>query len=553
MTQIHITHNTSNASQSLISPEILSNPLLLRHFELVMQAVEKGETERLNDHLRLSNAAIEKGLGLTAAPAARPNPFNKPFKPFRNAFIRAVEREVEGAHLHHTSSRARFANMMDLIRRLLERGVRENGREFITLSHKNLAKLLGISIRQAQRHIALAKETSILDVRTVRNRKQGRRMVVKKGIHFAALEPYKRQRSQGLEDCSTLVEQTANFSKVNRQLSSRVYKSTHVRVFLNPLANMSTSLPSSRARRRNEKSPEKEKNAVFLSQPMISKTESASKVISSPPPRPSPPPSPPGSDVRVNQKDQISSSTSPKPKGKASPVASQGAPNNLAYPLPAAETENFAEQAYALFQRVVLANLSYPVKIHPKTFSALINRLRNSHFPTLEAVKAYLGKVAVNPFLMGLKPNKDGKFWRIDPHHLFSGRIIEDSWAGARFFNVYEPRVSAEEEDAMGHRKEPVKLEDLSLDEVVATAKTSIDLNVKMALFQKLGSDTYKSWFHDNGFVFGGQDGTGLQFVVDGIYARKVILERYGNMIQETLSKLDVTMEKFENGVFFRS
>jgi hypothetical protein len=46
-------------------------------------------------------------------------------------------------------------------------------------------------------------------------------------------------------------------------------------------------------------------------------------------------------------------------------------------------------------------------------------------------------------------------------------------------------------------------------------------MNVKVALFQKLGSDTYKSWFHDNGFVFGGQDGAGLQFVVDGLYATR--------------------------------
>jgi hypothetical protein len=323
-------------------------------------------------------------------------------------------------------------------------------------------------------------------------------MVVKKGIDFCDFDGLKnRPQSQS---CSAFdkKKQSAKFDRVKCKIDAFPYKSTRVRAFLNPLHTTSMSLPLSCARRRDEKSPERKKKAIYISRPIISKAESASNVISLP---------------------------SPKPRFHP--------------PLPT-KAEAFAEQAYALFQTMVLANLSYPVKIHPKTFSNLLNSLRKSHFPTLEAVKAYFGKVAVNPFLMGLKPNKDGNFWRIQPEHLFSGKIIEQSWADAGYFNVYASRTSIEEGDDMGRRKELVRLSDLTLGEVIATAKTSIDLNIKTALFQKLGSDTYKSWFHDNSFVFGGQNGAGLQFVVDGLYTRKVILERYLYLMQETLDKLKI-------------
>lgn len=71
----------------------------------------------------------------------------------------------------------------------------------------------------------------------------------------------------------------------------------------------------------------------------------------------------------------------------------------------------------------------------------------------------------------------------------------------------------------MSKKTPPKLLPALTLEEVLATAKTDIDRRVKEYLFENLPKVTYQSWFHNTGFV-AREDG---KFYVNGIYARDYI------------------------------
>ncbi len=456
-------HSINPAQTSL---PILSNPLIARHFELIAQVQEQEDLlKRLMTHLEMSNKTLEAGLKIaTPAPVSDipDKPDKKEFKPFKSAFIRkAEELACEQGFLKYAPARESYANTLDFIRRLLEKGDKESGQDFITLTHKNLSKCRGMSIRTSKNHIALAKEMKILDVRSVRNHQQGRRLVVKKGINFSALEYYKNTPQPQACQRSIEVEQSAKLGEVKCKIAPPIYNSTRVRAFFNPLDNCleSTSLSVS-VSKTDEKLPKK---------------------------------------VEENNKAMTT--------------------------------------LWLLFNELILSEFGNRLTVNEIYFLSRLKSLYKSHFGTVEAVEVYIRKVAHNDFLMSRKSFGKGKdrYWQFNLAQIFSAKMIEDSWTDSGMFCDYtkQRQDKAREEEEMAKKVQPVRLATLTLEEVVSSAKNSIDAQVKTALFRKLGADVYKSWFHDNGFVFQGMDSKIPLFTVSGNYARKIIGERYYHQLKD--------------------
>lgn len=452
------------ASEALQNAHLFSHPLIARHFELIFQAQEREELlKRLMTHLELSNQTLEAGLKIaTPTPDKLDKSDKKEFKLFKGAFIRKAEKlACEQGFIKYAPARESYANTLDFIRRLLEKGYKKSGQDFITLTHKNLSKCRGISIRTSKTHIALAKEMKILDVRSVRNHQQGRRIVVKKGINFSALEYYKNTPQPQACQRSTEVEQSAKLGIVKCKIATPIYNSTRVRAFSDPSDNCLQSTSSSA--------------------PTIKTDEELPKKV---------------------------------------------------------EEDNKAMMSlWVLLNELILSEFKNRITVNEIYFLSRIKSLYQSHFGSVEAVEAYIRKVAGNDFLMGRKSFGKGedRYWQFNLAQIFSAKMIEASWTDSGMFCDYakQRQDKASEGEEMAKKAQPVKLATLTLEEVVAGAKNSTDAQVKTALFRKLGADTYKSWFHNYDFTFEGMEGKTPLFTVSGNYAKQVIGERYYHQMAE--------------------
>ena len=455
------------ASEALQNAHLFSHPLIARHFELIFQAQEREELlKRLMTHLELSNQTLEAGLKIATPIPDKLDKSDKPdkkeFKLFKSAFIRkAEELACEQGFLKYAPARESYANTLDFIRRLLEKEDKKSGKDFITLTHKNLSKHRGFSIRTSKTHIALAKEMKILDARSVRNHQQGRRIVVKKGINFSALEYYKNTPQPQVCQRYTEVEQSAKLGIVKCKITPPIYNSTRVRTFSDPLDNCLQSTSSSApATKTDEELPKK---------------------------------------VKEDNKAMMS--------------------------------------LWLLFNELILSEFENRITVNEIYFLSRIKSLYQSHFGSVEAVEAYIRKVASNDFLMGRKPFGKGedRYWQFNVAQIFSPKMIQASWENAWIFNVFSQQKpeNSKESEARDEKKQPVKLATLTLEEVVAGAKNSTDAQVKTVMFKKIGADAYKSWFHNYDFTFEGMEGKTPLFTVSGNYAKQVIGERYYHQMAE--------------------
>jgi len=93
--------------------------------------------------------------------------------------------------------------------------------------------------------------------------------------------------------------------------------------------------------------------------------------------------------------------------------------------------------------------------------------------------------------------------------------------------------INQEEGNDMPKKLPPKLLPELTLEEVLATAKTDIDRRVKEYLFNNLPKATYQSWFHKTNFV-ARENG---QFTVHSHYARDHINTYFSDQLNKAYKK----------------
>ena len=186
-------------------------------------------------------------------------------------------------------------------------------------------------------------------------------------------------------------------------------------------------------------------------------------------------------------------------------------------------TENPAKQTDNHLKMIEIWNeLIQPSK--PETMTALIEKKCHeallSHFENnIEQWKNYCSRIASSSFLMG------------EQFTLTLGWALKAEWIQKVLNGDYDDHDWRKEND-MARKPKPVKLEAVTLDEVLAACKNEIDRKIKPILFQKLGAETYASWIHRTSASFYVE---GEQICVNSCsrFVRKEIINRFWDKIEK--------------------
>lgn len=202
------------------------------------------------------------------------------------------------------------------------------------------------------------------------------------------------------------------------------------------------------------------------------------------------------------------------------------------------------QQALQILEEVINPHLDQPLQVNKPLFKNTLLKRMKTHFGQgrtgLERFKDYCTQYAMNAFLMGKKAMKSGDRFVTSVGSILSEKMIEDSWQGRGFFYLYTPppsRVQNPEEEDMGRRAQPIPLPPLSLEEVLTTAETPFDQQVKQALYQLLGEHTYKTWLHTTGFIAQGMSKGQPVFFINSAFAKDYVLDHYGPQLKQAFQK----------------
>ena len=524
MSNQHIALNHSfSASQEPVNSHILSNPLIARHVDLLVQAQEKFGADRVDawliknnqkfERLQESGSSLSESLSLlqsTEPTCARSDSASSLAPPLTPRDYLKSDRRLQLEKVSKTvlniptyGKCVSLALYIDTLFRWLDYTQTHWHQDFITLNHHKIAKKLDINIRTSKRYLAEAKKLGYFHIKVVHHPKYGKELVISR-VMQDPLSIHSTNTNNNSET-SKVIHKRDNLAKVKGQPDLSNHCSPRVPA---PLLSVE-----------------------------ISEDNSSRSIASSSCARPDP---------QISREVVNSNPATSRPVLSKTPAPSSAKPEQTV-------DDDFAMKAYALFMLHIAIQFSPALQINQKMFAHLLKPLWKSHFGSLEAFEAYCLKIASNPFLTGKKPNKDGKFWQLRLQHILTGKMVEQSWANEGFFNVYEPRKpeNAQEAAAISQKAQPLKLASLTLEEVVETAQNSTDAQVKTAMFHKIGANAYKSWFHTYGFTFEKMDGKTPIFTVSGNYAKKIIGERYYHQLAEagTLygkDSLELTSEPME-------
>lgn len=435
-----------NINPAQTNPQMLSNPLIVQHLELLAQAQERFGIKRYDDYLKRTNQMFEGLLGIEPSPP-KPEKTQKTFINKNALVITKIAREEGLAHAKGVGE------LYSTLKCWMDYQHKKTGYRTITTNIRKLAKHKNVSRRTIDYQIAELKKLNIFEFSISYHVQFGRELTIK---------PVGEKSPPAIENSGKkVIHQNATFAPPERNFSSRIYKE---RV--------------------------RESGNICLTNSLESTSSSAYV---------------PKTDEELPKK--------------------------------AEENNKAMTTLWLLFNELILSEFGNRLTVNEIYFLSQLKSLYKSHFGAVEAVEAYIRKVAGNDFLMGRKPFGKGedRYWQFNLAQIFSAKMIEDSWADSGMFCDYakQRQDKAREEEEMAKKAQPVRLATLTLEEVVASAKDSTDAQVKTALFHKLGADVYKSWFHDNGFVFQGMDDKSPLFTVSGNYARKIIGERYYHQLKD--------------------
>jgi len=192
------------------------------------------------------------------------------------------------------------------------------------------------------------------------------------------------------------------------------------------------------------------------------------------------------------------------------------------------------QQAQTILQEEVLSKLDEPQTINPTVFLQILPRLLKKFFGNLEEWRKYCIAVATNAFLMGKKLMKSGEKWKLFVGWILDSRNINAYIRKEKWFNVWEDIPKDED---MPKKLPPKPLPDLSLEEVIQTAKNDLDRKVKSALYQSLGEITYKSWFHITGFIAVGIKKGEPDFYINSRFTKDYVNQYFKDQLKEAFER----------------
>ena len=215
-------------------------------------------------------------------------------------------------------------------------------------------------------------------------------------------------------------------------------------------------------------------------------------------------------------------------------------PTKTPFEIDSADPSPIEHQALQILEEVINPHLDQPLQINKPLFKNTLLKRMKTHFGQgktgLERFKDYCTQYTMNAFLMGKKAMKSGDRFVTSVGSILSEKMIEDSWQGRGFFYLYTPqpsRVQNAQEEDMGRRAQAIPLPPLSLEEVLTSAETPLDQQVKRALYQLLGEHTYKTWFHTTGFVARGLSKGEPVFFINSAFAKDYVLDHYGLQLKQ--------------------
>jgi hypothetical protein len=193
----------------------------------------------------------------------------------------------------------------------------------------------------------------------------------------------------------------------------------------------------------------------------------------------------------------------------------------------------------------ITTQLDIPLAIDKSKLKNTIKKRMKTHFGMgrrgIERFREYCTTIANNAFLMGKKAMKSGKLFVLSIGFILSEKMIEASWEGSGYFNVYPPKKQSPvpiQEDEMGERAAPIELPAINLDEVCSQSESDFDRVVKTKLYHSMEETTYKSWIQGTGFVAKGIDSRGEpEFEINSRFARDHILTHHESELKRAFQK----------------